>query len=190
MRLTILFALLTGLLLAAPGFSQTDRALTEVPLYELVERGDLGLDALATLANLAEAAGLADMDPDEFSAMTLEELAGRTGLPPRRLIQQLGLSASRPISDPATAINEPSRYAWELFLGLNSKPAGLPSSAGCVQWETFMEQEQIYADPTRPPQYDPAAQCQWAVHQRSVREPSGAVCSPRGCAVHPRRHRG
>ena len=168
MRLTILIALLTGLLLAAPGFSQTDRDLTEVPLYELVERGDLGLDALATLANLAEAAGLTDMDPDEFSGMTLGELAGRTGLPPRRLIQQLGLASYRPISDPATAINEPSRYAWELFIALNSKPAGLPASAGCVQWETFMEQEQIYADPTRPPQYGPAAQCQWAVHQRSA----------------------
>lgn len=49
------------------------------------------------------------------------------------------------------AANDPDQFAWKLFSAINA-PAGIEGSRDVV-WETWPEQEEIYADPHAAPQW-------------------------------------
>lgn len=57
------------------------------------------------------------------------------------------------LSDPAMAINYPDAYAWQLFCALN-RQAELESTD--VIWQRWIEELNVYADPTRVPLWDEA----------------------------------
>ena len=58
------------------------------------------------------------------------------------------------LSDPAMAINYPDAYAWQLFCALNRRAE--PESTDLV-WHRWIEELTLYADPTRTPMWDDAA---------------------------------
>lgn len=55
------------------------------------------------------------------------------------------------LSEPGKAINSPDEYAWMLFTHLNKEAKG---NARATVWETWIEQEDIYADPTKAPKWN------------------------------------